>query len=487
MNTHRFSRFAAKARGQRHRPLGALFAGLGYGLMTLGVVSAPDDSPEAKGKAVVAEISGLWGEQKYVPLIERADEIMADKTIGNAWKAQVLGSVAQSYYRISMPQQAEATLRQIISDFPDAPSPHAHWAMGNLISALRDSGALEDAIAIQKQGLARYGNDDEAFSWASVRYTLARCYIDTGQHDAATAELQTIHTKYNEIDKVYAAKARASLINLYGQMGKKEEALRLMSEALRRDYSQLERGLPVIAQTQRTLATLALNDAELNTIVRETKLAIAKASLVKPQAADLLQAMLATVLFDHGKFDQALYEARILLGISSPQLAEQTANMMARAIKALDRNLARANQLLVFLSYGAAGEDKKMGTADDVTDPLKSMKTFKHTDASTDIASATQTLDDSWSARVKKAQIYRYYGLSSDALKELKTAFALCPMQKEPLQAITDVIVDVLVDVSGDLEIGNAFIAFQKYGAAGEDGKVGTNDDLGNPISQYID
>jgi len=69
----------------------------------------------------------------------------------------------------------------------------------------------------------------------------------------------------------------------------------------------------------------------------------------------------------------------------------------------------------------------------------------------------------------------------------LETAFVLGPVETEPLEQVTDAVVDTLIRISGDPNIGGTFVAYLKFGASGPDGRTGTEDDLKNPLLALTD
>ncbi len=63
-------------------------------------------------------------------------------------------------------------------------------------------------------------------------------------------------------------------------------------------------------------------------------------------------------------------KAFIACPASDPALMTHTMDKIYEGLRNLDGSVARANQFIKYQKYGPAGEDKKLGTPDDLTDPL---------------------------------------------------------------------------------------------------------------------
>lgn len=187
----------------------------------------------------------------------------------------------------------------------------------------------------------------------------------------------------------------------------------------------------------------------------------------------------AKMFMSEGDFDRAAYDAKILISVStSSQSLESGISMLSMMLKAKDGNLARVNRFLEYQKYGKVGADGELGTDDDLSNPIESL-TAPADDAME--ALYQEELDRTskdWVGAMKRAGIYRLRGKPDKALAELRVAYRICPYDQRALQRVSDQLIQVLVQVTGDPKAGERFIAFQKYGVAGVDGKTGTQDDL---------
>jgi|GEM_PF-2055324 len=232
--------------------------------------------------------------------------------------------------------------------------------------------------------------------------------------------------------------------------------------------------------------TVTALDIDFDRMVSVLYRAIAENS-ERTDVAEYFQLALARVLHANGEFDDAIYELKMLTKLTTDATRmRQAVEVMSVLLKSVDGGLYRVNKLLDYHKYGPAGPDQEAGTSDDLKDPLAklSQNLKSERDSAFEKSIAARKLD--WKSRLTRAAIYRYWGKPRNSLAELKIAYARCPMDQKNLQLVTDRIVEVLVQLSGDVTIGEAFIAFQKHGPPGPDRKLKTDDDLVNPIDQYL-
>lgn len=97
--------------------------------------------------------------------------------------------------------------------------------------------------------------------------------------------------------------------------------------------------------------------------------------------------------------------------------------------------------------------------------------------------------------QAKKQQVEAYMGMGDlvkeqgdikQALSYYKKAYLACPIgEVDIMQSIVDAICETLRAKDISLASANQFLRYQKYGLAGEDGVVGTQDDLTNPLDAF--
>jgi len=211
------------------------------------------------------------------------------------------------------------------------------------------------------------------------------------------------------------------------------------------------------------------------------------ATYSNPTVRERIHILLTELLVTVGRYDEALSEARLLFELAANETSlKLTAGTVAQCFKAADGNLVRANAFFAFQQHGKAGPDQKLGTNDDIRNPLMDVPYPSGTTSSGDHEAVFKGVPKNWNGRLTRSLIYRLLGQPDKALEELRIAYALCPVKQDALQKVTDQIVDLLIQISGDPEIGQRYVEYQKYGDFGKDGKKDTDDDLTDPMAAYL-
>ncbi len=203
-------------------------------------------------------------------------------------------------------------------------------------------------------------------------------------------------------------------------------------------------------------------------------------------SADAMQAGLVDVLMAARRYPEACREAKTLMEICGSRDLQSAVAKTALALKAADGNLVRANAFLEYQKFLRPGPDGKLGTKDDMENPIAKLEVPP--DPARDQASqkVIDACPKTWDGAVARARALRCWGRLPAALRELKQAFALAPMEAQPLQQVTDETIEVLLLLTGDPDVGRRFVDFQKYGDAGTDRKPGSPDDLKNPVDECL-
>lgn len=261
-------------------------------------------------------------------------------------------------------------------------------------------------------------------------------------------------------------------------MGKHAEAFDSVLRAMRMSPAVVKE------PTFREVTVAAADKMETDLIVGRLRQCIFD-NIDNPSMRDILQDIVVECLSLKGNFDEALYESRILVETCMPQNTPGAVDRLAAGLKAKDGHLARVNAFLAYQKFLKAGPDKAMGTPDDLDNPLASILAPRNEAREKQFSDALAKIPKDAAGRLRRATLLRYWGKPVDALKELKIAFALAPVDTKSLQAVTDRIVEILYQVTGDPNVGTRFVEFQKFGPPGPDGKQGTADDIENPIDKY--
>jgi tetratricopeptide (TPR) repeat protein/lysophospholipase L1-like esterase len=83
----------------------------------------------------------------------------------------------------------------------------------------------------------------------------------------------------------------------------------------------------------------------------------------------------AELCLHEGKLEEAIASARCAYALApTPTILEEATRSIAQILRAMDRTCVRANAFLQYQKHGAVGEDKILGTADDLANPLSLLK-----------------------------------------------------------------------------------------------------------------
>lgn len=200
-----------------------------------------------------------------------------------------------------------------------------------------------------------------------------------------------------------------------------------------------------------------------------------------------LQKAIVLAYLQTGQKDQAMAAMGTLYQTCPADRFDALVDDIAGMLKQMDGSIARANRFLDYVKFGTVGPDGKAGTEDDTANPFPEAKG----DLSPEVAAAYQEAmagnwKNTWEDMRAQSMLYRYMDEPQQALQLLGEAFSLAPMQPEPLQLVVGDMTNVLIQLSGDPADGDRLAQFLKFGKEGQDGKVGTDDDLADPRAPFL-
>lgn len=179
-----------------------------------------------------------------------------------------------------------------------------------------------------------------------------------------------------------------------------------------------------------------------------------------------------------GRFEEALGESRVFLFAASDGSYQQAANLTAKTLKALDGNLGRMNAFLAFQSAdaesGEAGENVIM-TVPALHDEVRKEGMKQLTEG---------PQPGNWNAWLVRSTHLLWLDRPADALDAAAKAFALCPVSENNLQTCAAAVTRPLLVATRDPAAAQKLLDYLLWGAAGRDGKAGTNDDLKDPFPE---
>ena len=197
------------------------------------------------------------------------------------------------------------------------------------------------------------------------------------------------------------------------------------------------------------------------------------------------QKLIAACLLQGRDCEAALAAARVAYGVApnSEKEITEAVNLVMRALKAKHQSLASANEFVAYQSHGPNGEDGKKSTEDDLKNPLAEVKYTLPPEVEALFKKTLAGLPTDFRGRRSRGYLYLYWGKSDLALKEFAQRYNDAPLQQKAVDEAIDDLVVALKAHHGHTLAGEQFMAYQKFGPKGKDGKSGTADDLTNPLA----
>ena len=297
--------------------------------------------------------------------------------------------------------------------------------------------------------------------------------------DLATAE--SLYKTVFDADRWWEARWAGvwDLVDIYRQTGRSAEALAfLLKHAVPLARLDSQHLMDSVMEFSGSAQDRARSAAAIQSLIVE--------GAANSEAIGRYQPCVVKLLTLGEQPQHALQEARVLYYGCADNALPAAAEAVAFAFKVTDQNLARANAFLRFARYGAAGEDGKLGTTDDVKNPFDDVPPLKDEGRSKAVGDLIRGLARDWSGYKKMGELQIYLDQPADAFKAFKTSFQLCPMSTNELQAVTDALSGLVIRGTGDRGLADSLVQHLMFGEAGPDGRKGTADDLKDPSAEIV-
>jgi len=204
--------------------------------------------------------------------------------------------------------------------------------------------------------------------------------------------------------------------------------------------------------------------------------AIETGTTVTP-VGELVEALIA-----EGRVDEAIAMARAycrLTAMAGTHSSEAILSVV-RALKAREASLRAANAFIAYVERGPEGLDGKLGTADDIADPTAAYRLPPEPERDKLFTAAERRfINDS----LQLGYLYIYWDKPDEALRAFRRHY-LESFEPTRLQAAVALLTRALRALGRPEAEIDTFFDFQTYGPAGKDAKLGTADDLKDPILQ---
>jgi lipopolysaccharide biosynthesis regulator YciM len=174
----------------------------------------------------------------------------------------------------------------------------------------------------------------------------------------------------------------------------------------------------------------------------------------------------------------AMARAHYQLAAMSPASNQEAILGVVRALKAKEGSLRSANAFIAYVERGPDGPDGKLGTADDLPDPLAAFRLPPEPKRDRLFAEAARRFAND---PLRLAYLYLCWDKPADALRAFRQHY-LETLEATSLQEAVTLLARAMRALGCPETEVDAFFAYQNFGPNGPDGKPKTPDDLKDPL-----
>lgn len=346
---------------------------------------------------------------------------------------------------------------------------------------LRQSGA--DARAARLYDLAVAVAPEGHWTRLDAELARARFLAATGETRAAEQAARRLIAAEREVSPKFRTDALLILVRLGVASGDPEAAAKWVAVADQQLAGDVACRAAVHAEHARALAAREQWAGAAAACQR-----LVASFPQRTNACFEAQKLLVQSLLKQRRFEEAVAAAKLLYGVAPNSEKEITdaVNLVMRALKAQYRSIALVNDFVAFQSHGPHGKDGKKGTEDDIEDPLAQVRYSPPAEIEALFKKTLDGLKTDFQGRRWRSYLYLYWGKSELALKELVLRYDEAPLEQKALDEAIDDLIVALKAYCGHTLAGERFMDYQKFGPKGKDGKLGTEDDLTDPLKDIL-
>ena len=415
---------------------------------------------------------------RYLDARYRLERLLKISKLSDRDRMTALQDLARCQENLKLFGEAVETYRKLIGGFKTSSWQKAKWHEG-LATVMVGGGKIMQARKPLEEGARLIENE---FPVESVRLLVrsSRCLIDAGKAKDAILELQGLAHKHTDRLSRAASLVRETLADALRADGRNEEALKAYREYLSlstlttKNKAKARKGIVEILRSQNKHDEA---DSEL--------LSLALMNPFNQQTARTTQLERVQLWMEAADYGRALNEAVILLYLSPPRNRPTAVAEICRALKAQDGHLARVQQYRNFITYGPAGEDGKIGTADDLSNPLERSKRTTGPQVNDGLLKDAIAGQATSPAELRaKGFIHLLAGQPQKAQDAFKYAFRVAGLADPGGAPLSQHIIEIAMAdsaVRGHWKQEIAVRDWLHYGPNGKDAQFGSADDLKNP------
>ncbi len=399
-------------------------------------------------------------------------------------------AIARLYQATSKNSDALAAYRAFLEQFPDRPRQCAEAlaASGLVLIELKQ---VQEAYAVCQRLAKEY--PWEAEQRRGLLLAIAQAFRAAEDNDNAIAAYEKLSQELPKADQ-RRPQVYMGLAMLHIQKGATAKA----AEIYRRLATDRILGPSYRASAYKQLFDLQRRVGEQAGVIRLAYDILAAQPSATAYSGNVL-GELVDALVAEGKVDDALALAKAQCRLAYIAAATQAYResgggwaavsqdaifAVVRALKAKEGSLLAANRFIAFVEYGPEGPDGILGTADDLKDPTAAYQLPADPERDSVFATAAaRFVSDPY----ELGFLYLCWDKPNDALRAFRRHYLECSGTAESggatkLQRAASLVAQAMRAIGRPEAEVDAFFDFQNFGPAGKDGKLGTKDDLKDPI-----
>jgi pentatricopeptide repeat protein len=443
------------------------------------VIGEAGANAKEKASAFEIMIGMLCRQNRFDEAVKAADRMREMAPQDRAVEQKALLLKAEAYRQAKKEDEAMAVIQELLKRQPDNKSAaaEAHLKVAEFhLKARRFAECCEEAAKVMELDPGA-----DALVADALYFTVDALWQSENMEKCAAAFPRLLEPKYLAKRDVWKQRElRIRYSQCLRRLKRYDEALAFLA-ACEKAETEPRLAAEWCGQTADVYVDQNRDDDALK--------AIERVFTAYPQVPDPwwgAQRRIVELLTRKGDYEGALRAARVCLDAAPDDKAlMDITRQMAEMLRAIDKNLGRANALINYQRFGPAGEDQKAGTDDDLKDPLEAFPRPAYPEREKAFAAARKQAGDDLKAMRYRAITYLYTCHPKEALRCFIDAFGRA--SPEDVQAAgQEMILLGVRAVRGHSAGTDVFFHFVNYGPAGPDGKLGTDDDLADPFAPLL-
>ena len=424
------------------------------------------------------------------------ERVKADKNSTPELRCRSTLQIGDCYRSLGCPVYAQKAYEELLDKYSMEFPQHVTAALLGLGEAAR-------LVADDEQALSHFGKafDNQHATEAQRVLACQRIVeIHTKAGKLAESESATRALLEHEISEVNRVSSLTRLATGYSEHGQLKDAIRIYKDLVKasenptyqsgawNNIATLHRELKEFeeaADAYREIISLSPipNDAYRATLARFTpaqRLTYFTSYFPQLEA----QKQIVATYLEAGDYDKAFQEAVTLSNLcrTVPEIYHIGTETVAWVLKAQDGNLVRANAYIAYQNEGPKGKDQKLGTADDLKSPI-TLPSEREQLAEVYVRRLAEIPPQTSNDHRLRGYFALFAGAPTQALKEFEAAYRKSPMDSPSIQRSVSDLAIAAAAIRGHADYAQSIYEFQQQGPAGPDGKLGTKDDLSNPLA----